>query len=204
MHAELIDRAAEVAAVETLLAEFARDATARGVRVVSGHASQRRQDVPFAAVAEVIIGLLRPAAGQPAMPYAIGRDLAALLAQSPSSRRGWRQLYAAVRVAVDLTAGRNGLVVLLDDLHWADHGTVELLGYLLRHPCSAGVDLIAAYQPRQVAGRLATALAAAGDAGRALRFEAGCGVEVVDVISLGVADAGAPSEAFLSRGGAPR
>jgi len=197
MHAELVDRGDELAAFQMrlaaggagpqalavsgepgigktrLLAEFARCATARGVRVITSQAAAHEQDVPFAAVAEMIIGLLRPAPDQPALPAAIGQELAALPAQSPSSHRRGHEHYAALRTALDLTSGRQGLVVLLDDLHWADQGTVELLGYLLRQPCSARVTLVLAYRPRQVSGRLAAAIATATDAGRARQVEVG-------------------------------
>ena len=56
-----------------------------------------------------------------------------------------------------LTATRP-LVLILDDVHWADPASVELLGSLLRRPPDAGVLIALAARPEQLPARLKTEL----------------------------------------------
>jgi predicted ATPase len=65
------------------------------------------------------------------------------------------------------------LVLLLDDLHWADSGSIELLGSLLRRPPTTGVLIALALRPRQVPERLSGALERADQAGILTRLELG-------------------------------
>ena len=58
--------------------------------------------------------------------------------------------HRALARLLELLAERKGLVLLLDDLHWADSGSVELLGSLLRRP-PAGVLLGLALRPAPAA-----------------------------------------------------
>ena len=51
------------------------------------------------------------------------------------------------------------LVLVLDDIHWADAGSAELLAHLLAHPPLGPVLLVVAFRPAQVTGRLDVALA---------------------------------------------
>ncbi|MGH8902382.1 MAG: helix-turn-helix transcriptional regulator [Egibacteraceae bacterium] len=70
------------------------------------------------------------------------------------------RLHRAVRALLTEIAPPQGLVLLLDDLHWADEESVELVAYLLRNPPRAPVLLALAYRPRQVRARLSAVLAA--------------------------------------------
>ena len=45
-------------------------------------------------------------------------------------------------------------MLILDDLHWADSGSVDLLGMLLRRPPAAAVLIAMAVRPRQIPERL--------------------------------------------------
>lgn len=76
-------------------------------------------------------------------------------------------LHRAVRALLEALAGPDGLVLILDDLHWADEGSAELIDHLLRHPPQARLLLAVAYRPRQTPPRLWHALSRAADAGRA-------------------------------------
>ena len=60
---------------------------------------------------------------------------------------------------------------MLDDLHWADPGSLELLGSLLRRPPAAPVLLAVAVRPRQVPEKLLPALERAHRAGTLTRVE---------------------------------
>ena len=72
---------------------------------------------------------------------------------------------------LEVLAGGPPLVLLLDDLHWADSGSVELLCALLRRPPAGPVLLATALRPRQAAARLAGALHRAADSGLLTRVE---------------------------------
>ena len=56
-------------------------------------------------------------------------------------------------------------MLVLDDVHWADPASVELLGALLQRPPAAPVLLAVAVRPRQLSERLAAALERAHRAG---------------------------------------
>ncbi len=71
------------------------------------------------------------------------------------------RLHRAVRAALEVLAAPSGLVLMLDDVHWADPASVELLAYLLRHPPRGPVLVALAYRPRQASPRLLSALAGA-------------------------------------------
>nr|WP_244236664.1 LuxR family transcriptional regulator [Micromonospora violae] len=48
-------------------------------------------------------------------------------------------------------AARDGLVLVLDDLHWADASSTGLIAHLLRYPVRAPLLLVLVYRPRQMA-----------------------------------------------------
>ena len=87
------------------------------------------------------------------------------------------RIHRAVRELLEALAADKPLVLVLDDLHWADSGSIELLGALLRRPPAAAVLLAHGRAP--AAGRpsgcppRSSARARAGtlDAPRARRAE---------------------------------
>ena len=62
----------------------------------------------------------------------------------------WR-LFEAVRAVLAAVAQRWPLVVVLDDLHWADRPTLLLLGHLVRAPEGAPARLIGTYRASELA-----------------------------------------------------
>jgi tetratricopeptide (TPR) repeat protein len=74
------------------------------------------------------------------------------------------QLYCAVCRLLEEMAGPSGLVLILDDLHWADEASIELFRHLLRHPPRARVLVAVAYRPAQTEPRL-TALVGSAEGG---------------------------------------
>jgi predicted ATPase len=83
--------------------------------------------------------------------------------------------HRAVRALLEHLAQTRPLVLVLDDFHWADSASVELLGALLRRPPAAAVLTALALRPRQTPDRLAAALQ------RAHRGAALTRVELVDL-----------------------
>ena len=72
------------------------------------------------------------------------------------------------RLLEDL-ATPHGLVLILDDVHWADNASIELLDHLVRHPPRGRVLVAIAYRPAQASARLAALLASATTRGRQVR-----------------------------------
>src|SRR5262249_53428269 len=72
------------------------------------------------------------------------------------------RLYRTVRQLLDeLSAPAQGLVLVLDDVHWADDNSIELLDHLVRHPPRGRVLIAVAFRPAQASPRLAGLVEAA-------------------------------------------
>ena len=130
-----------------LLAELSARANAHGYLVLSGSASELERDLPFwvfvDALDEYVRGLEphRLEAG-PRIPFQHDRY----------------RIHAVVRELLEELAAAKPLVLLLDDLHWADTASVELLGALLRRPPDASVLMALSVRPRQTPKHLSRAL----------------------------------------------
>jgi DNA-binding NarL/FixJ family response regulator len=166
-----------------LLRELARRAELRGQLVLSGSASELERDLPFSvlvdALDEYVEGL------DPRRLAGLSDDVRGELAHvlpSLAELAGERQLalqderyrsHRAVRSLLERLAETSPLVLMLDDLHWADSASVELLGALLRRPPAAPVLLALARRPRHLPERLSAALERAHRAGELAVFELG-------------------------------
>jgi DNA-binding NarL/FixJ family response regulator len=149
-----------------LLAELGRRADARGMLVLSGSASEFERDLPFwvfvDALDEFVAGL--PPGTLDGLDADLRSQLGVLLPSLPSRDAPHAvederyRTHRAVRRCLEVLAGRTPLALLLDDLHWADPESVDLLGALLRRPPAAPVLLAVAMRPRQVPERLTGAL----------------------------------------------
>ena len=164
-----------------LLAELADRADARGHLVLAGSASELERDLPFwvfvDALDEYAEGL---------EPHRLGllddqslAELAHVLpslsehaAGGPPVLRDERyRTHRAVRELLAVLGDSKPLVLILDDLHWSDSGSVELVGALLRRPPAAAVLLALALRPRQTPTRLAATFERAHRAGKLVRVE---------------------------------
>lgn len=143
-----------------LLGVLRREAEARGARVLTGRASEF-ESLPMGAIVHALDDHLRTVA--PALLEALGRDTVAELSlMFPALRmHGSRRLpaasaddrvrgYVATRSLLGRLAEDRPLVLVLDDLHWADRGTLELFAYLMRRPPQAAVLLVGSYRPYEI------------------------------------------------------
>ncbi len=92
----------------------------------------------------------------------LGRVLPSLGREEGSAGAIADERYRAHRAVSRLlasVAGDRPLVLVLDDLHWSDGASVELIGALLRRAPAAPVLLALGFRPGQVAERLGPALA---------------------------------------------
>ncbi len=155
-----------------LIGELAELADARGHLVLRGHGAELEQDIPFNALVDALddyLGAVDPARlrqlgadrlDELAAVFPALRSLGTVPTGNTSEMQRW-QTYRAARALLELLAANRPLVLALDDLHWADTASVELVAHLLRRPPNARVLLVVAVRPRQVPKALAAALSAA-------------------------------------------
>jgi ATP/maltotriose-dependent transcriptional regulator MalT len=82
-------------------------------------------------------------------------------------------LYRRLRELLERCARKSGLLVALDDMHWADAASADLLAYLLHRLPDGPVLIAVAYRPRQLWAPLAGALCEAARRGSVSRIELG-------------------------------
>jgi DNA-binding SARP family transcriptional activator/tetratricopeptide (TPR) repeat protein len=142
-----------------LLAEQARRVHQTGAIVLAGRAPEETV-VPFQPFLEAI-GHYAHDAGEPALRAALsgwGPELARLVpeigrrlpefesapAGDPETDR--YRLFEAVVTLLGAIAASEPLLLVLDDLHWADRPTLQLLRHLTRSPLAARVKILGAYR----------------------------------------------------------
>ncbi|HEV2784432.1 MAG TPA: AAA family ATPase [Actinophytocola sp.] len=207
---ELIGRRAELAALQAALADtasggqvvliqgdagvgktrlvqtFAQRARAAGSTVLTGGCLQFEADIPYAPFVEALRGL---------------PDAPPLLGNGAVGDRG-----AEFRRVADAVAAAGGPVVLvIEDLHWADASTRDLLLYLHRALATAPVLLVGTHRADEVAADhpVATLVAELARSPRTERVTL-APLDRAEVISLAGAILGAPPsgemvEALISR-----
>jgi DNA-binding CsgD family transcriptional regulator len=155
-----------------LLLELAEEARRRGLPVLRGSATEFERDRPFHVFADALADRYRRT-GRDAAADGPGW-LSAVFAgrQAPGSGAERFRLFDAVRdLLADWPGG--GFALLLDDMHWADPGTVELTDYLIRRPVDGPLLLVLAQRGRQSPARLAGTLARGAELGTVTRIEVG-------------------------------
>ncbi len=146
-----------------LLEELGGLAIARGARVLTGHCYELEQNTAYAPIVEALRTLLPAIAGSPqSYPPAL---LAALTTLLPDLRELWpdlpvlsplspneerTRLLAALDQILRRCAQTGPLALLLDDLHWADPSTVQLLHYLGRQVNGHALLLVGAFRTTRV------------------------------------------------------
>jgi len=161
-----------------LLGELLNAAADRKLSAVAGRAAEFEQDMPFGVIIDALDDHLeehRPDLGPAATrllsgvfpALAAGGEIPADDAEDPADLTGLARyrLYRTMRRMLEELAGPAGLVLVLDDVHWADAASIELLEHLVRHPPRARVMVAVAYRPAQTPPRLATLVDAAGGHG---------------------------------------
>jgi DNA-binding NarL/FixJ family response regulator len=163
-----------------LLAELGVRADASRMLVLAASASEFEQDLPFWLFVDALDEYLRAAGPERlnGLDDDVAADLAEVLPSWPATvgttpKRGdpRYRTHRAMRRLLETLATASPLVLLLDDLHWADSGSVELICALLRRPPVGPVLIGMAMRPRQIGSRLTAGLAHAG--GLVTRLELG-------------------------------
>jgi ATP/maltotriose-dependent transcriptional regulator MalT len=148
-----------------LLAEFVERAGAAGARVLEGDCLELAgQGLPYVPMITILRSLLRDVGEERFATLTGGRqrDLAGLLPElgrsdGMSGGRGSIPDEAPGRVfevLLDVTerlAAEQPLVVLIEDLHWADRSTLDAIGFLVRSLRAAPVLLVITYRSDELA-----------------------------------------------------
>ncbi len=157
-----------------LLAELCRRGEQRGYLVLDGSAAEFERDIPFGLIVDALNDYLGSL--EPSMLRSFDEDaLCELASVFPSLPRAEISLdgserhpdryrvHYAVRAVLEELATRKPMVLALDDIHWADAASVEVLTHLLRRfhgPMVLAVGfrhlparLLAAFEPSARSGR---------------------------------------------------
>jgi len=126
---------------KTTLAEaLCAEATARGASLLVGRCYDLTETPPYGPWAEVLARTPRHGDDLPDPPDLAGR----------SGATSEAAIFAAVRDHLIALAARQPLVLLLEDLHWADPASLDLLRALARGLADATLLLLATYRAEEV------------------------------------------------------
>ena len=126
-----------------LLAELCRRGADRGYLVLDGRAAEFERDIPFGLIVDALndyLGSLEPAMLR-ALDEDVLRELALIFPSLPRQDgakdvRGEGaeryRLHYAIRSMLERLTERKPMLLALDDLHWADAASVEVMTHLLR------------------------------------------------------------------------
>jgi DNA-binding CsgD family transcriptional regulator len=140
-----------------LLAEFTTHAHEQEARVLTGTCLQVGEGMlPFSPVSQALRQLVRqldPAtleqvvgAGRPELARLVP-DLGPAEASAPATGELARaRLFERLLGMVERLAAERPLVLAIEDLHWADRSTLDLLGFLVPNLGGAAVVLVATYR----------------------------------------------------------
>jgi ATP/maltotriose-dependent transcriptional regulator MalT len=153
-----------------VLAELGQRAEGRGCLVLEGSAAEFEQELAFGVLIDAMDAYLQ-SLGRTVVERLAADGLIELADVFPSLRRlrpaerrptvvGERfRMYRAVRELLERLAAQHPVILVLDDLHWADDASLELVSHLLRRPPDAPVLLVGAFRPGQMKQAFLTAQA---------------------------------------------
>jgi predicted ATPase len=162
-----------------LLAELCRSGEERGYLVLEGRAAEFERDIPFGLIVDALndyLGSLEPSLLR-ALDEALVAELASVFPAVPRYERltplrddtaERYRLHYAIRTVLEKLTTRQPMLLALDDVHWADAASVEVLTHLLRRFRG---PLLTALAYRQPPPRLLGALEAAARSGFGTRLE---------------------------------
>ena len=143
-HGSLVLIGGEAGIGKTTLAEaLCREATGRHALVAVGHCYDLAETPPYGPWGELLCDLLPSAALPPALAAVVRNDASG--ATNPAA------IFATVREVIVTAGGQSPLVVLLDDLQWADPASLDLLRFIGREIARLPILLIATYRTDELA-----------------------------------------------------
>jgi ATP/maltotriose-dependent transcriptional regulator MalT len=158
-----------------LLSLVVHSAEARSFKTVEGRSTEFEREVPFGLVVDALDDCV--AALDCEQVATLGDEIVAELALILPSLAGHRgplasglqaeryRAHHALRSVLDLLAADAPLVLVLDDVHWADEASTEFVCHLLRHRSQRPLLLVLAFRPDSTARLLRDTVAAAAREG---------------------------------------
>ena len=129
-----------------LVAAAARAAAAHGALVLSGGCYDLTVTPPYGPWREFAAGY-RPAAGLPPLPGVLAGD------EGIADAGGQGALFAQVRAFLASVAAARPVTVVLEDLHWADPASLDLLRFVARLVATVPLLLVATYRADELTRR---------------------------------------------------
>lgn len=161
-----------------LAQELLARARSRGHRLAQGRGAELETEMPYAAAIEALsahVDEIDP----DALPGHHRAELGTLFPQQvePTATAGFDaeryRLHHAVGALLEHLARPHGLVLVLDDVHWLDDGSAELVAHLVRRRPAAPVLLVLAYRTGVAPAAVLRAAADAASDGAARYVELG-------------------------------
>lgn len=158
-----------------IAAEFAAEASARGFITLVGSCYDRENSLPFNPFVEILESAMAQSTSQEAFRTALGNDAGEMARLMPQLRRLFpdippplelspeqsrRILFNAVVELLGRTAANGPILLLFEDLHWADEGTLSLLNHIARSISKLPVLILGTFRDNEIdsAGPLARTL----------------------------------------------
>jgi DNA-binding CsgD family transcriptional regulator len=146
-----------------LLRETCAHAERAGLRVLAGRAAEHEHDVPFGLIVDALDDHVAALGARRVESLGVDAELAAVFpalgAGAAVTSERWRY-HRAIRALVDMLGRERPVALVLDDLHWADDASVELVLHLLHRPPRSPHLLVLALRPSGPVTRLLDAVRA--------------------------------------------
>ncbi|MHB8296476.1 MAG: ATP-binding protein, partial [Acidimicrobiales bacterium] len=151
-HGRVLFVVGEAGTGKSSLLQAAAGRAGAGMTVVSAKGSEMEADLSFAFAEQFVEPLSRLGQAAPAETdsHVIALDPMALGTLGPLDRR--TVLYEASRAQLRAWAATAGVLILLDDLHWADSASLGVVGFLSRRLSHLPVLVVATLRPWPPAG----------------------------------------------------
>jgi len=148
-----------------IAAEFAQEAVQGGPLVLAGACYDRDDAVPFIPFVEMFERALATASDPRAFRGAIGDEAPEIARLVPQLRHVFadigtpmelppeqtrRALLSAIERVLSRVAASRPILLLVDDLHWADEGTLSLLNHLVRSTAKLPVMIVGIYRDHEL------------------------------------------------------
>lgn len=159
-----------------LLRALYETASGRGCVCLHGRAAEFERELPFGLFVDALDSFLEAAPGSAfgalnqeqidelASAFPAMRPLASGDSPAPAPEDRVR-VYGATRELLGALAPGKTVLVTLDDLHWSDRASLELIGHLLRRPPRAKVMIVFSYRTRRLDSSVTAEIRAAADGG---------------------------------------
>ncbi len=130
----------------TLAAAVLREAAGQGFAVLEGHCFDLAETPPYGPLIDLFLHLPNAAALPPLPPAFAERGTVGAV---PSQMA----LFAQVEDFLRALAARQPVVILLDDMHWADPASLDLLRYLARSVAGLPLSILVTYRSDELTRR---------------------------------------------------